>query len=226
MSVRVCSQTRVHQSSFFSYAAAAAFCSASIIGFSSSFFSSLKSLIVPLNMSIPSDSTTNPASCSHDHFVRPSPNLRLSACRLPYAGQKQWISTVVTHTRNVRTGSIRFRTSELVYCVTPLLLPYQRHSHRAQIEDQQHHHGQHVQRQHRHAVLATLALSPCSYHIIRLSMKSSCRPWPSSPGRMLAIGSATQAVSRKPQTPSMPTTIVAGASMPCRRCSSAVREDG
>lgn len=63
-------------------------CSASIIGVSSSFFSSLKSLIVPLNISIPTDSTTKPASCSHDHFVRPSPNLRLSARRLSYSGQK------------------------------------------------------------------------------------------------------------------------------------------
>ena len=104
-----------------------------------------------------------------------------------------------------------------------LSISYQRHAHRAQIEHQQHHDGQHVQRQHRHAVLATLARSLRSYHMIRLSMKSSCRPWPSSPGSTLAIGSATQAVSRKPHTPSMPTTIVAGASMPCRRCSSALR---
>lgn len=98
---------------------------------------------------------------------------------------------------------------------------YQRHTHRAQIEHQQHHHRQNVQRQHRHAVLATLARSLRSYHIIRLSMKSSCRPWPSSPGMTLAIGRATKEVSKKPQTPSIPTTIVAGASMPCRRCSSA-----
>lgn len=58
------------------------------------------------------------------------------------------------------------------------------------------------------------------YHMIKLSMKSSCRPWPSSPGRTYAIGRATNAVSRKPQTPSIPTTIVAGASIPCSRCSS------
>ena len=111
--------------------------------------------------------------------------------------------------------------TELVYCVSLPARPYQRDTHGTEVEEQQHDDGGDVQPQYGGAVLAARDSSaPLLPHdqtvdevlVQTLSFLS---------GKDVGVGRATKAVRMKPHAPSMPTTIVDGASTPCRRCSSA-----
>ena len=123
------------------------------VSFASSFFSTQQG-IVPLNISIPMERMMKPPSCSHDHLLSPSPNLSLTPRLLAYCGLNWWMTTEVPHTRKVRKGSSRLRMTELVYCVSLSPRSYQRDTHRAEVEEQQHDDGGDVQPQHGGTVLA------------------------------------------------------------------------
>ena len=122
--------------------------------FASSFFSTQQG-IVPLNISIPIERMIKPPSCSHDHLLSPSPNLSLTSLLLAYCGLNWWMTTEVPHTRKVRKGSSRLRMTELVYCVSLPAHSYQRDTHGAEVEEQQHDDGGDVQPQHGGTVLAS-----------------------------------------------------------------------